>query len=363
MPAVLEWMYADYRATSRSKTFLEKRLKQRSTTRVERALIEARMKARLSIYRVVSTQPGESLELEDIFDGEKFTVHDRAMSGCGLDGTFLPLRIQKLGKWNSPVNGGPPLPHMAIAQALAILEQSGVELSAAGLRRASEVVGRLWELALPRNRGQIRLTNTDGDELELITATFTVADGAGLTRALGERDDVRFEEPNGVWVWSRRGAVGGMADNTLLARLEMMDDRLVVEVNSAERLATAREWLEKVPGVRFERSRAREMTTEGGPLDDKLPGVAERLSPEGQRQMAEWNRKQAFAWLDREVPMLGGLTPRQACGREGGRRQVEILIRTMPGVAIPGGTWAPPREELLKELGLGRGKTASAGEG
>jgi hypothetical protein len=60
----------------------------------------------------------------------------------------------------------------------------------------------------------------------------------------------------------------------------------------------------------------------------------------------------AFDWLDQPVPALGGKTPRAACRTKEGRREVEILIRTMPDVPTPGGSWSPPREELLKELGL-----------
>ncbi len=364
LPCVLEWMYVDYRAKSKSATFLEKRLKKRSTTPVERALIEARIDARLSIYRVVSTQPGECLEVEDVFDGARFTVHDAALSGCDVDGTFLPARIQRLGKWNFSLLAGPPIPPIAIQYALMLFEELGVELSAAGLQRSSHVMGALWELALPRSRPDIEITNSDGDELVLTTATFQVADASALVRALGKRKDMKYEENEGAWVWWRKGGpMGGPAggdEHTVVGRMEMMDDRLVLEVDSAERLEHARIWLEALPGVRFERATQRDWKDEESPLDDELPVRQEPLSPEAQRDADEWLRKQAFEWLDQPVPALRNRTPRQACKTKDGRRAVAILIRTMPDVGGSGGTWVPPREELLKELGLGNSRTGSA---
>lgn len=77
---------------------------------------------------------------------------------------------------------------------------------------------------------------------------------------------------------ARGGEDPGFGDNTLLGRLEMIGDRLVLEVNSAGRLARARQWLEGLPGVSFERATARDVLSESRPVDDKLPARPVRSS-------------------------------------------------------------------------------------
>lgn len=56
--------------------------------------------------------------------------------------------------------------------------------------------------------------------------------------------------------------------------------------------------------------------------------------------------------VDDSGPLLSGLTPRQACATEDERRRVARLIRTMPAVLASGGNIDPPRQRLMRELGL-----------
>jgi hypothetical protein len=278
-----------------------------------------------------------------------------------VEGVFLPLRVHAVGEWHITMVAGPPISAFQIQRALALLEAHGVELSASGLRSQAHLVGRLWEMMLERSKQLVRMTNTDGDALVWQTATFRVADVNALASALEKQSGVEYDEDDGAWVWSRPGGPApGVGNNTLLGRLEMMDDRLVLEVNSLQRLANARAWIERLPGVRFERATARDLKPEGRPLDDALPARREVVSPEMLAAFEEINRKLAFDWLDTPIPMLGGQTPRQACKHAEGRRQVEVLVRTMADMEYPGGSIPAPREELLRELGIAT-RTTGAG--
>src|SRR5688572_15391178 len=58
MAAYFEWFAADYRATKRSKTLLEKLLAKKTLPPWQRVLFEARANARLSVYRIVTSTPG-----------------------------------------------------------------------------------------------------------------------------------------------------------------------------------------------------------------------------------------------------------------------------------------------------------------
>jgi hypothetical protein len=351
----MEWLYADYRATKKSATILERRLKDARTTPVQRTLLQARIGGRLSIYRVDAAEPGATLDVEDIFDGTPFTIHERGLSGCGVEGLFIPMRITNLGKWTVTALAGPPLTQLQIDPALRLLESLGLEMSSEGLRRSSHLLGRLWELALDRQQHVPKLANTDGEPLVWHTATFRVADGKALAGSLGKRTDVECDEEGVEWTWSRLGGPSpGFGEITVLGRLEMMGDRLVLEVNSAGRLARARQWIDALPGVSFERATSREVMSESRPVDDKLPARPVKVEPEMLRAIESMHRDYLRAWLDQAIPALGGVSPRQACKSAEGRRQVERLVRTMPAARYPGGTLPVPRDEMLRELGIGR---------
>ena len=170
---------------------------------------------------------------------------------------------------------------------------------------------------------------------------------------IAKRSDVHHDADTSVWTWSRPGGpASGIGENTLLARLELIDDRLVVEVNSAGRLARARQWIEALPGVVFERSSTREPLSQTLPVDDRLPAPKPNVTPEMIRMFEQIQRDYTRKWLDESIPMLAGLTPRQACKTADGRRQVERLVRTMPDMGYPGGTIPAPRADLLRELGI-----------
>ena len=59
-----------------------------------------------------------------------------------------------------------------------------------------------------------------------------------------------------------------------------------------------------------------------------------------------------LAWLDEPLPVLRGKTPRQMCRTKKGRQKVATLIRGMPKPMFDDEVDVP-REEMLRELGLG----------
>jgi hypothetical protein len=358
--AVLEWAFTDYRARPKAPTVLEDFLK-RAAVPVARALLEARMAAQLSIYRVDAAQPGEWIDVEDIFDGTRFLVQEAAMSGCGVEGHYVPMRIMKVGEWHLMGLAGPCLTQLQIVPALEFLEGLGVELSAEGMRKSAQKLGRLWEFVLECMAEPLVVMNADGEEMVFQTATFRVEDAGVVARALDARKDVMAVGDEGQWMWRRKGAGRwGDTDNSVLGQLEMMDDRLVLEVTSAERLEKARKWIETLPGVTFESARARGVLDEDGPVDDALPAKRREVGPEVAREAEEQITKLLWSWLDMPLPALKGKTPREACKTAKGRRWVEVLVRTMPDAEGPGGRVVAPREEMLKELGIG-GHNANSG--
>jgi hypothetical protein len=349
LPSFLEWLSSDYRATRSSRTLLEKRLRRKNLPPAERALLEARRDAELSIYRIDACQPGASLEVEDVFTGERRTIHDSALSGCDLEGFFVPLRLARVAEWTFPVFAGPPLNALEVERAVRELESA--RTATTSLRAGAHIFGRIWGWLLESRRHPARLQNTDGDPLEPVTAVFRVDDPARLAERLGARPDVHADDEHS-WVWLRSGSPApGMGENTVLGQLELHDDRLVLEVNSSGRLERARAWLEALPGIRFESSQVKRLG-DAPPPDDRLETPEIPLAPEMRAELERRTHELYRRWLDEPIPALGGLTPRACCRTPEGRRRVARLVRTLPPIGIPGGSIPPPRALLLRELGI-----------
>jgi len=350
----MEWYFADYRATRRSKTYFERLLGEIPLEPVDRILIEARQRCRFSIFRVDSTVPGATLEVEDVLTGDLLTIHDRALSGCGLEGCFALMRILRLGAWDTCVVCGPPMSVIEMDHALRDLRARRVELTPDGLRRAAHVAGRFWARELERNSNPsgIGLTNTDGDPLEPLIATFRVEDPAVVEAKLHEQNDLGYDSSSRFWTWLRPKLPNReLAGSTILGRIQVIGNELLLEVNSGLRLVRARDWIEQLPGVRFVRALSRPIDA-AAPRDDVDDRVRAPIRGEARAHLEGLYREQCRCWLDTHVPALGNKTPREACKTEGGRRLVAVMVRTMPPALIPGGSIPPPRRELLRELGL-----------
>lgn len=143
------------------------------------------------------------------------------------------------------------------------------------------------------------------------------------------------------------------AQRTVLARLEIIEGFLVVEVNSEERLARVRAWLVDVAGL-GEVSATRRGFGERHP-DADLPGPEPEVDAAVLAQVTEVMRARYLGWLDERIPALGGKTPREAVRTATGRREVARLIHSYPDPLGPDGPMpgVVPREEMLRELGLG----------
>lgn len=351
--AFIDWLVADYRATHKSRTLLEKLLARPDLTAVERTLLLARRDAKLSIYRIDAAKPGESIDVEDVLDGERLVVHDASLSTCGVVGLGMPMRLQRIGSWVFPCIAGPPLSPLQFDGALDHLEQRGAELTPEGLRRASHLLGLLWDWV--HIERPVRMENTDGDPLAHQLAQFSVTDAGAVLFALERRADLTRDPATGNWTWLRQPR-DGRGETIVLGRLELLGDVLLVEVNSERRLRDARTWIETIPGVAFVSVTARAMTREGLPLDDRMPSAEDDDDPVPPAVLADFERQyveHCLRWLDTPLPILGDLTPRVACATHDGRQRVARLIRTMPAVPVGDGrTFTPPRDRMLAELGL-----------
>lgn len=352
VPAYVAWAVLDYRRDN--KTTLAARLLKKGLPEPRATLLRARMQSHPTLYRVVAHTPiAGTVEFEDVLLGGTVTVHDRLMSENIQDGLFICARAFPAGNFRFLELAGPPLGAGMGTEAVDFLRESGVQFTPDGLRRDAHKFGWLWQWVddWEANWRMPQLRNTDGDELLWHTASFTVDDEQQARRSLLERPDVEDEGEQGlIWFRGNREVLG---ENVTLGRIEFIGDELVLSVNSAERFAAARRWLEEIPGVKFSAVQTRRLEDlEDRPPDELIsPPEPVEMTPEFTEAANEMIRKHYMAWLDMPLPMLGGQTPRQLCSTAAGRQRVAMLIRTISEPMGPSPVQIP-REAMLRELGL-----------
>jgi len=174
----------------------------------------------------------------------------------------------------------------------------------------------------------------EGDPLEDCTALYAHnARDEILVKLRAEEDYYIDDDPSLVgdgpvsvsWlevkpVPGRREAVGGQR---VLALLQVLPDRLEVATMSRPRLQAAERRLKTVLGKQAQllSERYRPMAELAGELSGEPEPVA--VPPEFAADLKE---QFVQRWLSEPVPVLGGLTPRQAVKTVQGRRAVKELL-------------------------------------
>jgi len=351
------WAILDYRSTRKSKTYAEEMLA-KGLPEAEAMLLRARIESHPTLYRVAGHDPrAGTVDLEDVLLGGTVTVHDLLMSENIEDGPFLAARTFGAGRFHFIELAGPPLGAGMGMEAVDFLEDCGLEFTRDGLCAGAHVFGWLWDWAEEwQENFRPHLCNTDGDDLLWHTASFRAADHAAVHQALRQRKDLEHDEVNDEFVWLKKTGRGAkmLGGPVTLGRIEFVGDELVLTVNSSERFARARKWLETLPGVVFRNVTTRRMdeADEDRPMDERIAkSEPEEIPPEMAAALQEMFEKRYMEWLDMPLPVLGGKTPRQTCKTAAGRQQITMLIRTIPNPMGP----APirvPRQAMLRELGL-----------
>jgi hypothetical protein len=294
-----------------------------------------------------------------LFGGE-VVVHDRGLSESATVDMDFAARVFPAGAFHFASPLGPPLAPVEIQTAVKYLQRLGLSLTPEVTSAKAHLFGRLWAWTEETRKrvGMPRLRNSDGDDLCFHTATYEVHDETTARAALKARNDLESEGEGMRYEWIRREKTSALFGEGLhLGTLTFVGEALLVEVNSTQRLAAAREWLDRVPGIRFHGVKARsvdEAMSAGVPPDDRRgPEDEVSMIPALIARLRETMRGHYMEWPDTPLPALGGKTPRETCKTEEGRKRVAIMIRSIPNPTGPGEPQVDvPRDEMFKALGL-----------
>ena len=356
--AFLEWGVVHYRPTKRSQTIAEKLLP--SLAAHEKAIVEARLAADVRIYAVEDCDPDVGqVTLRDVSSGEHWVIEDRGLSGSAAVDLCLVGSVYQVAGTNRFSMLGPPLHLARFDEIRTLLQRHGLSFENGVLSGKLEAVGRLWPLFLQQTPRRRVLQNTSGESLRICKATFELKDPAAFWNTLDEHEDFETTESGGgCWRWIRQ--VGGTLGSVSFGTFEILDDVLVVETNSEERMQEARALVEHV-GARFVRMSSEaldlESLQEKQALDDATGSEDGMLFGEMQKDdMMEALQahidEMLMRSLDEPVPMFGGKTPREMARTKPGAEEVRRWIQSYPRSGSPHGPLDVPRDRMLRELGL-----------
>ncbi|MGR3557181.1 MAG: hypothetical protein ACU0CF_04580 [Sagittula sp.] len=305
----------------------------------------------VSLYEVSDVRPGTSMVLRDLLtDAAPVTVREKSASGTLKQWDRIAVRV--VAERDHHVISGALLPFRAEAveflikglrDALTLKKRDALRLSRDQLMGCAPIFTAAWlftELARALEPTEIRLTNSDGDDMLFHELRFPLAGGV-TQKAVAERlDRVKGFEPEGpkFWNWlavrkGRSGKSGGgmmldtqMEGATVLGTLELKGKALLVNVNSAARAARVEALVTRACGALLKRPLTTIQTVEqmrserrGGEPQDAADGIP----PEMARQLMQEHLDRHYReTLDAPIPALGGKSPRAATRTAAGRKQV-----------------------------------------
>lgn len=312
----------------------------------ERALLEAQVATRLSVWEILRADQGRGLLLHDLLAGEERYVFEvRGSAARPLMSLLARVVDYHDGNDGISVFGGihhrllpPDYTDKVVDSVASLLGEPGSiaperlrtpEVERILVTRWREVVEDLDNPILPH------LVNRDGDTIRHVTDTFVVRRGARLDildRLDGEADVVRTSEVTFTIVGRREGARGSIS----IADVQIAVDRLTITSNSRERADRLRPRIEALCEGLVDFAGRRERDPLDGRAGRRDPLRAQRIEHDSQLiadeggpppSVAAIKTEHFRAWLDRPNPGLDGMTPRAAATDPRMRRRLERTLR------------------------------------
>ncbi len=336
----------------------------------------------LRLWRVVRTEAGVGLELEDLLDesAEPIWAGERSASRSLARSDVVAAR---LGRWQDAweLTILYSIPNREVLHLLARLEQENPgDPSDPGVARAAgKLIRDYWVELFTRRRPRPKaLVDPGGDALELTTDHWQILDEDELVKRLEAEPDVVGSRENG---WSRlEDPDAGMSRTLLALNPGKKDDRLEVFARTRKMANEGRAWLELTVGpcLRFltreivdpmsERFLDAEPGRDGTSLSAETfavqvpvgeSGGDSSLPPEVMKQfMEDFYRRQYEGLADEAVPMLGNKSPREVLKEPGGPRRVRLWLegfeRNEERMAEDSGREAVDLGFLWQKIGLDR---------
>ena len=333
----------------------------RSLPRGVVAALRALQDARASLFEVEDVKRGVGLDLRDLVSGEQCNVHE-------VSATAQLKKWDVLFGWVMSVDG-----HLEFTGAMCLIPRVHLERAQAALvaelaieRKefpdvpAADLIGSVAWAPVLAVRAAIadqpppQMRTTGGDELVFCKAHYAIRDRSHLLARLGQLSELEPDERGFVWL-DRAGKSRRAATATVLGRITIDGDGLVLETMSSERNVRGKRMLDKLGTVLAHRIDSIQ------DVEAALESHRERDSSKEDEvdehdhddELGEYFRDYYAKWLDEPIPALGDKTPRKAARTKRGRVQVAALLKEIENGTLgqPGGS-AVDFDALRREVGL-----------
>lgn len=145
-----------------------------------------------------------------------------------------------------------------------------------------------------------------------------------------------------------------------LGHIRFEGNKLVLEVNSRERLERGKKLLIEILGslVRHRLDDFRDVRKTLEDSTDKEPPdktAGDEIPPDIQAELgAQFMKDYMCQWLDDNIPALGNKTPREACRTKSGREKTRELLKSQENILLHQheGSAVYDFSEIYRELGL-----------
>jgi hypothetical protein len=190
-----------------------------------------------------------------------------------------------------------------------------------------------------------QLCNTDGDQLEFGEVTFktslaprVVAEKLSVLNSDGVNSINKLKDGSLSLPWVRENKKGAAMDTTIVANFKISEGVVIAEVNSRERAKALRAKVKELFGdlCKYSKTRYSEPPTPESlkPSAGQTPAVnphsLENIPPEFRAEVMEKVRAHMDGmsrnWVDKQIPMLGGKTPRECMSNPHDAKRVEALL-------------------------------------
>lgn len=306
----------------------------------ERGLAESWLGSRLALWEVAGVDPGRKVTLRDTRTGDRVDVTEHTASQSLAPGDVVLARVVPAGSEHQ-IMGVPLEIELRHRQSLLRLLDGDPEAED-------------WATWLGAAFAPPRFSNRESEDVVLCRGVFSprstpwdqLSDSLG--RRFGGSDDGR---------WTETVDVDG--ETIVRAFLHREGDNLVVEANSAARYERLLGTLHDDVAADLEMVGEERRALPDAPAREQASGSplaavdVEEPSPEMTEILRQLVREKEEAWLDEQIPALGGVTPRQAAVDPTRREDLVVLLREFDRRAdLPSGMATFDVARLRERLGI-----------
>ena len=360
------WLVHDWVPHSVGTTVIELFLKRHGNRLAvrERDIVGAWARSYTDLFEVQSTKPGVGVELKSLTSGDVVFVHD---IGCSTALTMWDGILSRV----VPAERGMEFGGHGVAVARHNLQ---AQLEWMTARKTEQAVD--WPTYLKSSWPDVRrsayrfaeasfnnlkLNNSDGEEISMTKAVFQVLDESAVGTGLRGSTEFDPREDGIGYVWLRGDT--GDEQRTLLGHLELRDGstgrELDLVTNSKERNARGTALLTQLlgPAIRHLRDEITTQTEMKRSASKAQPTkFLDSIPPEVKNKViGEILERHYATWADVPLPALKGKTPREAVATKQGREAVIDLFKDMENAQLRAAEIGEPTYDfsrLRKELGV-----------